>query len=51
MNAIIILLMIIYSIIVYTHPWIDKFKDYRDEERLVLWYTNYKGERKFIQLK
>ena len=34
----------------YTHPWIDVFKDFRGVKHIVLWYTNYKGERKFINL-
>lgn len=37
-------------IITYTHPWIDYYTDYRGIKHLVLWFTNVKGERKFINL-
>ena len=47
----IIIIAILYAIIAYTHPWIDKFKDYRDKEHIFLWYTNYKGERKCFKFK
>lgn len=47
----IIIIAILYAIIAYTHPWIDKFKDYRDKEHTFLWYTNYKGERKYFKFK
>lgn len=46
----ILLILILYIIISYTHPWIDIFKDFRGVKHTVLWYTNYKGERKFINL-
>lgn len=46
-----IIIGIVYAIIVYTHPWIDTYTDYRGEEHTVLWYTNYKGERKYINIK
>lgn len=46
----ILLILILYVIISYTHPWIDIFKDFRGVKHTVLWYTNYKGERKFINL-
>jgi len=45
-----ILLLLLIFCIVYTHPWIDIFKDFRGEQHIILWYTNYKGERKFINL-
>jgi hypothetical protein len=46
----ILLILILCIIISYTHPWIDVFKDFRGVKHIVLWYTNYKGERKFINL-
>ena len=46
----IIITFIIYAIIVWTHPWIDSFKDYRGIKHILLWYTDFKGERKFINL-
>ena len=45
-----IIILICYAVIVYTHPWIDSYEDYKGEKHKVLWYTNYKGERKFINL-
>lgn len=46
-----IILLLIWAILAYTHPWIDVFKDYRGTKHIVLWYTNFKGERVFINLK
>ena len=45
-----VIVMIVYAIIVYTHPWFDFYTDYRGVKHLVLWYTNYKAERVFINL-
>jgi len=47
---IILFIFILLIIFVYTNPWIDKYTDYRNEKHLVFWYTNYKGERKFINI-
>ena len=47
MIFILILLLIIIS---YTHPWIDKYTDYRGEKHIVFWYSNFKGERKYINI-
>lgn len=47
---ILILLIILCIILVYTCPWIDSYTDYRGIKHLVLWYTNLKGERDFINL-
>ena len=43
-----IILLLIWVIITYTHPWIDVYKDYRGIKHTTLWYTNFMGERKFI---
>ena len=45
-----IILLLIFLCVFYTRPWIDRYKDYRGIEHIVLWYTNHKGERKFISL-
>lgn len=44
------ILILLIIIICYTHPWIDKYKDYRGVKHIVLWYTNLKGERVFVNL-
>ena len=44
------ILLILGIIIAYTHPWIDVYKDYRGATHIVLWYTNLKEQRKFINL-
>lgn len=46
----IVILAIILIVFLYTHPWIDSYKDYRGIKHTVLWYTNFKGDRKFIYL-
>ena len=46
----IIILIILYTIIVYLHPWIDSYTDYRNIKHVVLWYTNFRGERKYYDL-
>lgn len=45
-----IILLIIFFIILYIRPWIDFYKDYRGIQHVILWYDNYKGERKYINL-
>ena len=45
-----IFLIILWGIITYIHPWIDYFQDYRGINHVFLWYTNFKGERKYIEL-
>ena len=50
MTTICIILLILVAIITYSHPWIDVFTDYRGVKHRVLWYTNLKGERVFINL-
>ena len=45
-----VILLILWAVITYTHPWIDSYTDYIGEKHTVLWYTNFKGERKFINL-
>jgi len=47
---ILIILLIFCVVITYTHPWIDIFTDYRGIQHIIFWYTNFKGERKFINL-
>lgn len=37
-------------LIVYTHPWIDVYNDYRGTKHIVLWYTDFRGKRVFINL-
>lgn len=45
-----IVLLLLWVIITYTHPWIDSYTDYRGIKYIVLWYTSFKGERKFINI-
>ena len=45
-----IILCILWVIITYTDPWIDKYTDYRGEKHIVFWYTSFSGERKYIDL-
>ena len=45
-----IFLIIIWVVVTYTHPWIDSFKDFRGTKHILLWYTNFKGERKYVDL-
>jgi len=44
------ILLILWAIIAYTHPWIDSFTDYKGDKHTILWYSNFKGERKFINI-
>jgi hypothetical protein len=50
MTLLFIILIILWIVLTYTHPWIDSYTDYRGEKHTILWYTSYKGERKFINL-
>lgn len=50
MTTVFIIAIILWAVITYTHPWIDKYIDYRGDKHTVLWYTNYKGERKYINI-
>jgi hypothetical protein len=44
------LIIILAIFLVYTRPWLDTFTDYRGIKRKILWFNNFKGERKFIDL-
>ena len=46
----ILLIILCLILLVYTCPRIDSYTDYRGIKHLVLWYTNLKGERDFINL-
>lgn len=43
----VIIFTILYSIY---NPFIDVFEDYRGEYHIILWYTNNKGERNYINI-
>lgn len=45
-----IILCILWVIITYTHPWIDSYIDFRGQKHVVFWFTNHKGERKYINI-
>lgn len=45
-----VFLLIIFVFILYCRPYIDYFKDYRNKTHLLIWYFNFKGERKYIDL-
>ena len=45
-----VILILVWCILMWCHPWIDKFEDYRGIKHTILWYTNFKGERKFVNL-
>lgn len=44
------IILLIWTIIIYTHPWIDVYKDFRGKRHIVIWYTNFKEERKFVEI-
>ena len=46
----IIILVIILLVLAFTNPGIDSYTDYRGIKRIILWYTTFKGERKFINI-
>lgn len=48
--TLILFILLILIVLLYTHPWIDKYTDYRGQKHLVLWFTNHKGDRKFINI-
>ena len=43
------IILLIFCVVI-TYPWIDIFTDYRGIQHIIFWYTNFKGERKFINL-
>ena len=47
-----ILVILIFLTILYIiyEPYIDYFEDYRGEYHIILWYTNNKGERSYINI-
>lgn len=45
------LLIVIFIISIYTRPYLDIFEDYRGEHHIILWYNNFKGERKYINIR
>ena len=46
--AILAILCILFVII---NPYIDIFKDYRGKIHIIIWYYNYKNNRKYIDLR
>lgn len=43
-------IIIILFLIFYLRPWIDIYTDYRGIKHIILWYTNLKGERNYINI-
>lgn len=43
-------ILLIILLIFYFRPWIDIYTDYKEIKHIVLWYTNFKGKRMFINL-
>ena len=43
-------ILLIILLIFYFRPWIDIYTDYKGIKHIVLWYTNLKGKRMFINL-
>jgi len=50
MNLLIFIIFIICMVVAIMRPWIDSYTDYRGIKHVVLWYSNFKDERKFINL-
>lgn len=42
------LIIIIAIVFMYTRPWLDIYTDYRGVKHKILWFTDFKGNRKFI---
>lgn len=47
---IILILLLIIVVVIYFNPFFDYYIDYTGKKHLVLWYNNFKNERKFINL-
>lgn len=46
----IIIIILIGLLVFHLRPWIDICKNYKGEKYILLWYTNFKGERNYIRI-
>lgn len=44
------ILLLIIIMLFYFQPWVDVYTDYRNQEHIVLWYTNLKGTRSYLNI-
>lgn len=45
-----LIIILIMFVLLYIHPWIDNYTDFRGQRHIVLWFTNHKGERKYTNI-
>lgn len=51
MTLIILVTFIILALGMTFQPYIDSYIDYRGQHHIILWYSNLKGERKYLNIK
>lgn len=50
MIKLIIIILILLLIIYIFSPYIDFFIDYRGKYHIILWYNDFEGQRKYINI-
>jgi hypothetical protein len=51
MTLIILITFIVLALGITFQPYIDSYIDYRGKHHIILWYSNIKGERKYLNIK
>lgn len=50
MTAIFIIVLILVVLLLHTSPYIDTIKDRSGKRHYLIWYTNFKSERVYIDI-
>lgn len=50
MTAIFIIVLILLVLLLHTNPYIDVIKDHSGNRHYLIWYTNFKSERVYIDI-
>ena len=50
MTLFLIVMLVLWVVLAYTRPWIDEYIDHDGQKHVVLWYTNFRSERKYINI-
>ena len=50
MTAIFIIVLILVVLFLHTSPYIDTIKDRSGKRHYLIWYTNFKSERVYIDI-
>ena len=50
MTAIFIIVLILIVLFLHTNPYIDVIRDHSSKKHYLIWYTNFKSERVYIDI-